>query len=256
MRNATLQLPQPCTQNWEAMTPASGGRHCAACAKTVVDFTQQTDAQILAYLRRVGAGQICGRLRAGQLSRPLQPAAPVSQWRTWLRALVAAGGLVSAATSRATAQVAIAQHPIAPGASDVAAHKATDLVADARQTQLADTLIELRGVVLDAERCEPLPGVAVVLKNSLFGTATDANGEFSLLLKPTGQPAQLVFSFVGFIKQEQAVALPSTPTRRLEIALDTEVMGGLLIAQSPPWPWHARAFYSWGKYWLTRPFRR
>jgi hypothetical protein len=52
------------------MTPASGGRHCAACQKTVVDFTQKTDAEILAALRQA-AGQTCGRLRPDQVGRPL-----------------------------------------------------------------------------------------------------------------------------------------------------------------------------------------
>ena len=60
------------------MTPAGPGRHCAACAKTVVDFTQQTDAEILAYLARA-KGTSCGRIRADQLVRPLQRAQATSR---------------------------------------------------------------------------------------------------------------------------------------------------------------------------------
>ncbi|NVO84912.1 hypothetical protein [Hymenobacter terrestris] len=44
----TISVPQPCSENWAAMTPAAQGRHCAACAKTVVDFSCMTDAQVVA----------------------------------------------------------------------------------------------------------------------------------------------------------------------------------------------------------------
>ena len=86
------------------MTPTPTGRHCAACQKTVVDFTQKTDAEILAYLAGA-AGPACGRFRAGQLARPLQVATPggaAPRWRAWLAALVAAGGALGA--GRAAAQ--------------------------------------------------------------------------------------------------------------------------------------------------------
>ena len=65
-----LSIPTPCHESWDAMTPAGDGRHCAACAKTVVDFTAMTDAEIR---RHVAAAddQTCGRLRASQLDRAL-----------------------------------------------------------------------------------------------------------------------------------------------------------------------------------------
>ena len=88
----SLTIPQPCHQSWSAMTPATAGRHCAACEKTVVDFTLKTDAEILAFLAGAARGRTCGRFTAGQLERPLQrpaPAAPSGRWRAWLAAAVA-----------------------------------------------------------------------------------------------------------------------------------------------------------------------
>ena len=50
-----IKLTTPCHENWSNMRPAEKGRYCAACQKTVVDFTQMNDGEILRYLKRSGA---------------------------------------------------------------------------------------------------------------------------------------------------------------------------------------------------------
>ena len=62
--------------------------------------------------------------------------------------------------------------------------------------------ITITGIVTDAEG-EPLPGVSVKIKGATQGTATDAKGAYSLPV-PDGN-ATLVFSYVGFITQENIV---------------------------------------------------
>lgn len=118
---SALQLPQPCAQSWDAMTPTAAGRYCAACQHEVVDFTTFTDGELAAYLAR--PGQLpCGRFRQSQLGRPLLPAAvPVAGWRRWLGAAAALLGLSALATpAQAQAPPAASQtHPAttpAPGA--------------------------------------------------------------------------------------------------------------------------------------------
>lgn len=70
-----LQIPTPCHENWANMQPADKGRHCAACQKTVVDFTAMNDTEIIRYMS--GAGHnVCGRLTPDQMNRPLIPLTP------------------------------------------------------------------------------------------------------------------------------------------------------------------------------------
>jgi TonB-linked SusC/RagA family outer membrane protein len=57
------------------------------------------------------------------------------------------------------------------------------------------------GVVKD-ETGQALPGVSVIIKGTAKGTRTDANGTFSLNAAPGDV---LVFSYVGYVKQEIAV---------------------------------------------------
>lgn len=50
---------------------------------------------------------------------------------------------------------------------------------------------------------EALPGVSILVKGSLIGTASDANGKFQLDVPD--QNAKLVFSYVGYVTQEISV---------------------------------------------------
>ena len=60
----------------------------------------------------------------------------------------------------------------------------------------------ISGVVAD-DQGEPLPGVAVKIKNTTQGTATDSNGAYSLQVQ--NENAILVFSYIGYSTQEITV---------------------------------------------------
>ncbi len=103
-----VQIPSPCHENWRAMTPALQGRHCGACAKTVVDFTRMSDAEVLAQLRRASK-KTCGRFRANQLDRRLKapllvPKVLAQAAPTIMRAALAIGGF-GLAVDTASAQI-------------------------------------------------------------------------------------------------------------------------------------------------------
>jgi hypothetical protein len=61
-------ISKPCHENWDDMTPQSGGRHCKECDKTVKDFTGLTNDEISAYLTEHAGEKICGRFSSDQLN--------------------------------------------------------------------------------------------------------------------------------------------------------------------------------------------
>lgn len=65
-----LNIPQPCHENWNEMTPEKKGRFCGSCQKIVVDFTQMSDEQVKNYL--LSNVNTCGRFYASQIGRPLE----------------------------------------------------------------------------------------------------------------------------------------------------------------------------------------
>ncbi|MGI4870006.1 MAG: hypothetical protein ACRYFX_02375 [Janthinobacterium lividum] len=102
MRPTTIHQPAPCHESWEAMTPTDVGRHCAACQTQVVDFTQMTDGEVVAFVSQYNPVRRCGRFREDQVDRPLLAAArPVTGWRRWAVATVLLAGSAVGLKARA-----------------------------------------------------------------------------------------------------------------------------------------------------------
>ena len=63
-------VPVPCHENWNNMSPNEQGRFCASCQKSVVDFTDMTDHELLLFFKNK-ATQTCGRFRTDQLNKEI-----------------------------------------------------------------------------------------------------------------------------------------------------------------------------------------
>jgi TonB-linked SusC/RagA family outer membrane protein len=61
---------------------------------------------------------------------------------------------------------------------------------------------QIRGKVTD-ESGSSMPGVNIIIKNTSTGTTTDANGEYAINVTET--TGTLVFSFIGYLTQEQEI---------------------------------------------------
>ena len=72
------------------------------------------------------------------------------------------------------------------------------------------------GIVTSSEDGEPIPGVNVLVKGSVIGTTTAANGEFTIDT-PTPRDT-LIFSFVGYVTRE----VPVEGRGRIDVMLDVD----------------------------------
>ncbi len=94
----------------------------------------------------------------------------------------------------------------------------------ATQTSQPRDLV-VRGTVLDAGTGEPLPGVAVVVKGTQRGTATNSAGAYEIALSDPG--AVLVFSFVGYLPQE--VPVGNRTQLDLTLQIDTKALSEVVV---------------------------
>ncbi len=85
----------------------------------------------------------------------------------------------------------------------------------------AQTWGTVSGTVTDSTEGIPLPGVTVVVEGTDFGTATSAEGKYSLRL-PTGRH-ELRFSSVGFRTRTDSVTVREDEVTRHDVALASEI---------------------------------
>ncbi len=180
-RFASVHIPTPCPESWDAMTPTDVGRHCAACAKTVVGFTPMSQDKILAYLAaHKGQQASAAIITPAVLQHHKRPCGP----HYWLLAVAVFIGW----------QSALAQSAVRPPAQQ--------------------EVITIRGVVLDDSLNVPIPGLWLYLNDSTYGAVTDERGEFTISFPAAWKPVR------GGVFKLQAWPLPYTfkPTQvRLDV---------------------------------------
>lgn len=84
------------------------------------------------------------------------------------------------------------------------------------------------GRVTSSEDGSSLPGVNVVLKGTSIGSATDADGRYSISIPASG--GTLVFSFIGLKTQEVEVGNRSTID--IQLALDAQQLAEIVVTET------------------------
>jgi|694.fasta_scaffold148540_1 hypothetical protein len=69
MEKSNIIIPNPCSANWDEMTPNDKGKHCGSCNKTVIDFTTMNNEEIKHYfLSSSKMHKVCGHFKITQVS--------------------------------------------------------------------------------------------------------------------------------------------------------------------------------------------
>jgi hypothetical protein len=66
-KKMNITISQPCMEDWQKMTPEKQGKFCDTCAKSVIDFSQQSMADIKTYFQENQGQKVCGRFSKVQL---------------------------------------------------------------------------------------------------------------------------------------------------------------------------------------------
>jgi hypothetical protein len=61
-----IGINEPCSENWNEMTPTEKGAFCQKCATQVYDFTNKTSLEIKQTLRELIGQPVCGRITGQQ----------------------------------------------------------------------------------------------------------------------------------------------------------------------------------------------
>ena len=67
MENSKIIVSNPCNKDWSKMSSTENGRHCISCNKTVVDFTNWKQEDIVNYLEQTNK-KTCGHFKSSQVT--------------------------------------------------------------------------------------------------------------------------------------------------------------------------------------------
>lgn len=202
------------------MTPNEKGRFCNACAKTVVDFSVMTDAQVLNYLIDRQDEKVCGRLLPEQLDTPIRIMPPAKKKIKWYWNAAAAIALLFSKSENAEAQ----QQPVQTEVSPVNKEPG-NLLRGQLAVAVARPQTALSGKVIDASG-QPVPFAAVVIKDGKPGVSTDDKGNFRINAVPG---TVLKVSAAGFIQTEFTVGSERICTIVMRKDQFDGTLGGLAI---------------------------
>ncbi len=177
-----ISMSQPCSQNWQEMLPTAQGNYCAHCQTTVIDFTQLSDSELWAALRKQGMSSGCGRFTPSQINRTIL--APRQKWRlsshikplfTWL--LVAQSYLTTPLSARAQIKM-----------EEVEQHR-----------EVATANNQITGFVLDYLTNKALGNITIRVAGTGISTQSDAIGAFVLPIPDSmvGRQVKLVAQYQG-----------------------------------------------------------
>ncbi len=203
-----LNIPEPCHENWNEMTPVEKGKHCTVCQKNVVDFSADTDEAILDFFKNYN-GSTCGRFSEEQLNRPLitYELKPASKFLKYAAGLLLPGLFLSKASAQKKDIVEL-KEIVVTGYPQNMIGKVSSSLSVTRPTLLKqkDTIsikllpskpIEellvgtigmfvveskkvVSGIVVDEIDGSPLPSASVMIEGNNIATTTNADGSFSL----------------------------------------------------------------------------
>ncbi len=182
-----ISIPQPCNENWNAMTPVDKGRFCASCQKNVVDFTRSSDREVLAFLKQ--NDNVCGRFFPNQLERELH--IPEKKGPVWTAAAVVAGML-----SLGTTEV-YAQTP--PPTEQRTSQSIQNTGKPLPSPKVTGNVKDMTGL--------PVPGAVVENEGNGAKTISDDNGDYSITAAPGDT---IIFSMPFFSTQRHVVHSEST----------------------------------------------
>lgn len=217
-----LHIPEPCHEDWNAMTAVEQGRFCKSCAKQVVDFSAMSDREILKVLTK-STGNTCGRFTSDQLEKPLIHEVPSSlkPYKFFLSAFIPAFILAGSATAQPVKQgkVAVNQKPVIPSPPmmGAVAYVATSITGT----------ITLQGG-------EIAIGASVKIKGTNTTTKSDKYGRFAIEYPYDKTKVVLQISYSGYKMKEVEVVRENIKPLNIKLSkLQEEVvvfsMGGVRI---------------------------
>jgi hypothetical protein len=196
MKKYTIRIHQPCTVNWNEMTPTPEGKHCASCNRVVLDFSNMSDAQVMQVLTTHAGQKICGNFNHTQVNRPLYQ--PLHRQKKLWPAIAA---MLLAGVFQVMSQQGYAQQEnfMQKQPRSILFAKGEKSVTNTNTEPSKDSLITYTIQIKAQENKQPIPGVVVTIEQ--IGEYT-TNGEgvisFSIAIEKIPKEVSVTLYAAGY----------------------------------------------------------
>ena len=220
MTKYSIQIPEPCSEDWNQMTPLEKGRFCAVCEKQIFDFSTYTKEELIKEVQR--KGKLCGRV-------PTQFIHTIEVEKTKPLGLKL-NGIVAAAINLLVLTTATAVQ----GQEKVKVEqqvKESENIPEIEEQQTKQTFRVIRGKVMDEEE-QSIAGVAISVKKYDLVTGTNLKGEFELKV-PEGYSTKIEIEF-QFIGMKTKTLKLKNWEKRVEVVMKEEdaMIGEVIIEEN------------------------
>jgi hypothetical protein len=209
-----LNIPEPCHENWNQMTPQEQGRFCGSCKKVVVDFSVMSDQEILNYFSKAGE-HTCGRFSNDQLNKEIRPTEKKKRFNL---VYVWSVMLASLLVTKTYAQGKPVKKPVREKVyKDV---KVGEIVVLPDEAAAVVIPARMNGIVLDAQNNNPVTGASIMVEGTEHGTMADSAGHFSFSVEKN-DPLKIMISAIGY--ETQTLVLEKTTNwKNIKVLLKPE----------------------------------
>lgn len=228
----SLSIKNACQQQWSAMSDGQGGKFCMHCTKSVIDFTELSDQEIIQLLSQ-NTGNVCARVSPEQLNRDLLTYHP----KTKRKGLALFTGLFAMLTFE-NASGALRKSSVNTTIHHVD-HSSSKLPVKWNLNTGSSTIDSpqniIRGKVTGANTNLPLAYATVMIKNSNIGVLTDTMGLFTIVIpdKLMAKEVELVVSSIGYTQAEIKIDTKQMlgKSELISLQLGAEFLGEVIIIQ-------------------------
>ncbi|WP_158561260.1 carboxypeptidase-like regulatory domain-containing protein [Emticicia sp. C21] len=223
-----LNIENPCHEQWESFTPTANGGFCALCQKNVIDFSEMSESQLVAFFRdRLNSSQnLCGRFRENQLKKNYKIEEWFPTWRVQNNEVQYEIPVATIAEKRhkQAIRLPLIQHKKVVRNMAAAILTLLCIVEGLGQNRIVS------GQVVDAYAKEALPGATITIKGTKRGTVSDENGYYKIEVSDNDI---LVFGSIGYKEVQEQVA-GTKGQIKIEMEEEVTTLGEIVIAGITP----------------------
>lgn len=220
-----VKIDTPCARDWNSMRKEFSGKFCTQCSKTVMDFTQLSDVQVVEFLSQ-SKDKVCGRFTTQQLNRGMTQ--KNTNKSSGLNAVLAGILLIGTAQKVFPLENSTCAKPIFHDHSKPLGNKETN--NSETISPVTDSLKNIvTGKVFDPALKQTVPFVSLLIKGTKIGTVTDLDGRFKLIIPDSVLKGKIVleFFYIGYKKTEIEIQRNDLPLNRdISIFQDEQVLMG------------------------------